>query len=128
MNQSLFFKLRGGGAGWSTSILFYFTYKFSYFITEYQCPTGYIEKYGDIAGFGIEHEPAASIEACAYRCTHRNDCCAFEFSRISKKCQLHKECFPQDVPFEDYIFCQKSKPNYLTAYINSHCSCQKYIQ
>ena len=51
------------------------------------------------------------MATCAYRCTQRDDCCAFEFSRIKKMCQLQSKCFPNNPPFEDYRFCQKCKYN-----------------
>ena len=51
------------------------------------------------------------MATCAYRCTQRDDCCAFEFSRIKKMCQLQSECFPNNPPLEDYRFCQKCKYN-----------------
>ena len=84
-------------------------------LTDLQCPTGYIEKPGDITGWGFDYEPAASVEACAYRCTNQQECCVFEFSRFSKMCQLHKECYPNNLPLEDYISCQKSKHDYFPA-------------
>ena len=87
-----------------------------YYIADYQCQSNnYIEKYGDIEGEGIENEQAADMATCAYRCTQRDDCCAFEFSRIKKMCQLQSKCFPNNPPFEDYRFCQKSKNKYFTA-------------
>ena len=52
------------------------------------------------------------MATCAYRCTERDDCCAFEFSRVKKMCQLQSKCFPNNPPFEDYRFCQKSKDKY----------------
>ena len=82
------------------------------------CPSSYIEKYGDINGAGIEKTSAEYIDECKERCSNNELCCAFEFSSNNKECQLHQICEPDNDQFGDYIVCQKSKLFYIFAFYN----------
>ena len=86
---------------------FNFTNTFSYFITDGPCTAGYLLQSGDIIGHGIGENLASSVEECANWCTQEGNCCVFEYSPSTKKCQLHKDCHSNHAQYGDFMFCRK---------------------
>ena len=75
-------------------------------------PEGYIMKFTDIPGHGINQLIASSLEECASHCWNNQDCCVLEYSQDARNCQLHGNCVPSDYhpkPHLDYVMLQKSK-------------------
>ena len=75
-------------------------------------PTGYIMKFTDIPGQGIDQLIASSVDECASRCWNNQDCCVFEYSQAERQCQLHGNCTASDYDpkaYRDYVMFQKSK-------------------
>ena len=73
------------------------------------CGDGFTLKPGDIPGWGqISTTTESTIIGCSNRCMHMSDCCSFEYSPTTKRCNLNKDCFPTQGVFQDYAFCTKA--------------------
>jgi len=77
------------------------------------CPSSYIYTAGDVAGWGSLPGGGLSsvdnIETCAGHCDANSNCCSFEYSPMTKKCNLNSECQPTKDVFEDFNFCVKAE-------------------
>ena len=74
------------------------------------CFFGYILNAGDIPVWGqIGTNPSdeVDISRCARRCNNEPECCSFEYSETTEKCNLNTGCAPTSEKFEDYSFCVK---------------------
>ena len=83
------------------------------------CPMGYIEMAGDIAGKGIPHESEWKlkyIEQCGKECDENAQCNSFLFGKWglrlfnlfkSNQCKLMKDVLPTDPQYGQTIFCAK---------------------
>ena len=73
------------------------------------CPNGYVEKQGDLPGWGTDIGSALHLtrQACAEKCDGENSCMSFEHSDTEMKCNLNKIAEPSQGPFRDYVFCTK---------------------
>lgn len=75
------------------------------------CPTGYVEKAGNIRGgdqFGrVFGNPKDTVEDCADDCNSRDgECLSFEWSPTEKSCYLNKVRDPTEAAHLDFVFCQ----------------------
>ena len=67
---------------------------------------------GDLPGWGqIGSNPSieATISDCSDRCNGQTNCCSFEYSASTKKCNLNSDCQPTGNVYQDYSFCSKGK-------------------
>jgi len=77
------------------------------------CPSSYIYTAGDVGGWGsLPGGRLTSVdnsETCAGHCDANSNCCSFEYSPMTKKCNLNSECQPTKEVFEDFNFCVKAQ-------------------
>ena len=73
------------------------------------CPNGYVERQGDLPGWGTDIGSALDLtrQECAEKCDGENSCMSFEHSDTEMKCNLNKIAEPSQGPFRDYVFCTK---------------------
>ena len=71
------------------------------------CPSGYIEKIGDVEGGGLTGGYSAKLAKCASDCDRRDDCKSFEYSPSQKDCKLLNEWEPTGPKYMDLMFCAK---------------------
>jgi len=77
-----------------------------------QCPAGYEQIVGEVNGCdqwsGSCKSSAASMEACAQRCSSTKGCGSFEFSPSSKRCFRKTQTRPtEDAARGDFIYCRR---------------------
>ena len=74
-----------------------------------QCPRGFVEKPGDISGWGqIGHyKNVKNIEKCSQHCFEKENCHSFEYSLTAKICNLNRNPNPTKGVYKDYKFCTK---------------------
>ena len=73
------------------------------------CPNGYVERQGDLPGWGTDIGSALDLsrQECAEKCDGASSCMSFEHSDTEMKCNLNKIAEPSQGPFRDYVFCTK---------------------
>jgi len=75
------------------------------------CPSSYKYVAGDIPGGGIKAmRSVGNIHDCAEHCKANANCCSFEYSRRTKRCNLNSECKPTRGVWQDYDFCVQEGP------------------
>ena len=73
------------------------------------CPLHYVEKEGDLPGWGTDLGSALDLtrEECAMKCNREKTCMSFEHSPTQMKCNLNKIAEPSQRPYKDFVFCTK---------------------
>ena len=73
------------------------------------CPLHYVEKEGDLPGWGTDLGSALDLtrEECAMKCNREKACMSFEHSPTQMKCNLNKIAEPSQRPYKDFVFCTK---------------------
>ena len=74
------------------------------------CPPGYLEKIGDLPGWGTDLGRALNLtkDQCTQRCSLHDQCLSFEHSEYQMKCNLNKLAQPTLGPYKDFVFCTKN--------------------
>ena len=75
-----------------------------------KCPTGYLEKQGDIPGWGSYLGSALNLtqHQCMEKCDLEDFCLSFEHGSSQMRCNLNELADPTQGPYEDYVFCMKN--------------------
>jgi len=95
------------------------------------CPSSYIYTAGDVGGWGSlpggRLTSVDNIETCAGHCDANSNCCSFEYSPRTKKCNLNSECQPTKEVFEDFNFCVKAQGSTTTTTTNTTSDSVKWV-
>jgi len=97
-----------------------------------QCPAGFRQMVGDVAGsgsstFGTEASEVfiATAQACGARCLALENCRSFEWSPTEKRCNLNTAATPDlgSANYLDYVFCSKiGQPSVIAVCGDGICS------
>ena len=93
---------------WIYIVIFLAKWYWSQFL---DCPSGYVQNVGHIAGTGqITHTTSYSptIKACSNICNYTTNCCSFEYSDTNYLCYLNILCQPTQTAYIDFSFCTKA--------------------
>jgi len=83
-----------------------------------ECATGFDLIPGDVRGWGSTLGSLKNVDTtndCAAQCNAKPNCCSYEWSSLSKICNLNQECSPNAVQFNEYRFCVRKQKDEIPA-------------